>query len=82
MAKNLDKAMPCSGTFTYGNTGSRQADVTRVIKGGDLRSRPGKNNGAVKQLGQGKTCFFYYLHNIVPHQGDGWKQTTDTPDRR
>jgi len=48
VAKNLDKAMPCSGTFTYGNTGSRQADVTRVIKGGDLRSRPGKNNGAVK----------------------------------
>ena len=48
MAKNLDKPMPCSGTFTYGNTGSRQTDATRVIRGGDLRSRPGKNNGAVK----------------------------------
>ena len=48
MASNLKTPMPCSGTFTYGSTGKTQADVTKVIKGGDLRSRPGKNNGAVK----------------------------------
>lgn len=46
MAKNLPKAMPCSGTFVYDNgTGKKQADVTKVIKGGDLRSKKGQNNG-------------------------------------
>ena len=44
--KNLDKAMPCKSSFIYDvGTGERSKPATRVIKGGDLRSRPGKNAG-------------------------------------
>lgn len=46
MAKNLPQKMPASATFIFDNgTGKKQADVTKVIKGGDLRSRKGNNNG-------------------------------------
>ncbi|OPX93991.1 MAG: hypothetical protein A4E53_00154 [Pelotomaculum sp. PtaB.Bin104] len=46
MAKNLPKPMPASATFTYDlGTGKKQPDVTKKIKGGDLRAKPGQNNG-------------------------------------
>lgn len=38
-------SVPNKATFIYGSTGARDADATRRIKGGDLRSRPGKNAG-------------------------------------
>lgn len=44
--KNLSKPMPCSATFKFSNgTGKKQPDVTKKIRGGDLRSKPGQNNG-------------------------------------
>lgn len=45
--KNLDKAMPCKGSFVYDvGTGDRSKSATRILKGkGDLRALPGKNNG-------------------------------------
>lgn len=39
--------MPNKATFIYGQTGERQNTSTKKVKGGDLRSRPGKNNGRV-----------------------------------
>jgi len=44
--KNLDKAMPCKASFVFSNgTGERSKPATRIIKGGDLRSRKSNNNG-------------------------------------
>lgn len=44
--KNLQKPMPCKASFVYDlGTGARSESATKVIKGGDLRSRPGKNSG-------------------------------------
>ena len=43
--KNLDKAMPCKASFTYGTSGETSKPATKVMKGGDLRSRKSMNNG-------------------------------------
>lgn len=47
MAKNLPKAMPCKASYVYDNgTGARSESATRIIKNqGDLRAKPGKNDG-------------------------------------
>ncbi len=47
MAKNhgLKTPVPVKTTFTYGGTGERTPDQTKVQRGGDLRNRPAKNNG-------------------------------------
>lgn len=40
-----DKKMPCTASFTYGEKGKTEASATKKIKGGDLRAKPGNNNG-------------------------------------
>jgi hypothetical protein len=44
-SKNLSTPMPCGATFTFGKSGKTEASATKVIKGGDLRAKPGNNNG-------------------------------------
>lgn len=41
----LKTPIPNKATFIYGSTGARDADRTRIEKGGDLRARKSKNNG-------------------------------------
>ena len=50
MAKNkgLKTPTPVKSSFIYGSTGERVEDKTKIQKGGDLRNRPAKNNGAMK----------------------------------
>ena len=49
MAKNLDKAMPCTASFQYGRSGRTEKSATNVIKGqGDLRAKKGLNAGVTK----------------------------------
>lgn len=51
MARNntgLKKPMPNKASFIYGSTGERQQHGGKKIKGGDLRSRPGNNDGRMK----------------------------------
>ena len=48
MASNLKTPMPATPSFTYGTSGKTEASATKVIKGGDLRAKPGKNAGAGK----------------------------------
>ncbi len=44
--KGLKKPMPAKSSFVYDiGTGERNQPATKKIKGGDLRSRPGKNAG-------------------------------------
>lgn len=43
--KNLDKAMPVKASFTYGTSGERSQPATKILKGGDLRTRKSNNNG-------------------------------------
>ena len=44
--KNLDKAMPCKASFTYGTSGERSQPATKIIRGqGDLRAKKSQNNG-------------------------------------
>jgi hypothetical protein len=43
--KNLDKGMPCTASFSYGNSGKTEVSATNVIKGGDLRAKKGLNVG-------------------------------------
>jgi hypothetical protein len=47
-SKNLSTPMPCGATFTFGKSGKTEKSATKVIKGGDLRAKPGMNNGAGK----------------------------------
>ena len=46
-SKNLDRPMPCKGSFVYDlGTGERSQSGTRITKGkGDLRSVKSQNNG-------------------------------------
>jgi hypothetical protein len=44
-SKNLEKAMPCTSSFSYGSAGKTEKSATKVIKGGDLRARKGLNAG-------------------------------------
>lgn len=48
MASNLKTPMPATPSFTYGTSGKTEKAATKVIKGGDLRAKPGQNNGAGK----------------------------------
>ena len=44
--KNLPKAMPVKSSFIYDNgVGQRSDPATKIIRGGDLRSRKSNNNG-------------------------------------
>jgi hypothetical protein len=45
MAKNLSTPMPASASFSYGQSGKTVASATKIQKGGDLRAKPGLNNG-------------------------------------
>ena len=45
---NLKTPMPCTPSFTYGSSGKTEKSATKVIKGGDLRAKPGLNAGAGK----------------------------------
>ena len=47
-SKNLSTPMPCTSSFTFGKSGKTEASATKVIKGGDLRAKPGLNAGAGK----------------------------------
>lgn len=42
---NLKTPMPCTASFTHGNSGKTEKSATKVIKGGDLRARKGLNAG-------------------------------------
>lgn len=44
-SKNLSTPMPATSSFTYGKSGKTEKAATKVIKGGDLRAKPGNNNG-------------------------------------
>ena len=44
-SKNLSTPMPCTSSFTYGKSGKTEASATKIVKGGDLRSKPGLNAG-------------------------------------
>ena len=46
--KNLSSPMPCTASFEFGKSGKTEKSATKIQKGGDLRGKPGKNNGAVK----------------------------------
>ena len=43
----LKSPMPVSKGFKYGESGPREngGEATKIQRGGDLRSKPGKNNG-------------------------------------
>lgn len=43
--KNLDRAMPVKSSFTYGTSGERSKPATKILKGGDLRTRKSNNDG-------------------------------------
>ncbi len=44
--KGLKKPAPVKSSYVYNiGTGDRNEPATKIIKGGDLRSRPGKNAG-------------------------------------
>jgi len=43
--KNLDKPMSCKASFTYGTSGETSKPATKILKGGDLRSKKSNNNG-------------------------------------
>lgn len=45
MASNLKTSMPATSSFQYGTSGKTEKSGTKVIKGGDLRAKPGLNAG-------------------------------------
>ena len=47
-SKNLSTPMPATSSFTFGKSGKTEKSATKVIKGGDLRAKPGLNAGAGK----------------------------------
>jgi len=44
----MAEKMPNTASFTYGKSGKTEASATKVIKGGDLRAKPGLNAGKGK----------------------------------
>lgn len=44
-SKNLSSPMPATASFQYGSSGKTEKSGTKVIKGGDLRAKPGLNAG-------------------------------------
>lgn len=44
-SKNLSSPMPATASFQYGTSGKTDKSATKIQKGGDLRAKPGKNNG-------------------------------------
>jgi len=44
-SKNLATPMPATSSFSYGKSGKTEKSGTKVIKGGDLRAKPGLNAG-------------------------------------
>jgi len=45
MGQNLKTPMPAKASFIYGTSGETSKPATKIIKGGDLRSRKSQNNG-------------------------------------